>query len=379
MLNGKLCAILAVASVLSAPAMAGPSAGILEPLIVAGNPGDVDGPGTGDSPAQRVDPNIPTSPYSGVVSLNIRYGGQSLICSGALIDATHVLTAGHCIDTNGQGTAIDVSQSFATSGRDVRAVFNATGSGAGAGIITASSVSMHPDYKGFGICPAGFDTFCVNDDVAIIELSQPAPISAQIYAISRDAQAEGTSFTMVGYGTTGSGVAGYTAGSANFRIKRSGTNNYDLYDGNDETYTTDGGGNQFFGNDAAEVWYADFDGNGGPNDKDLFCVEFNVCSGDLGNQSEATLGGGDSGGPSFVKDANGKLYLVANNTFSGRWLAADVGGTFGTYGGGILTSSYLDWIYANSDAENVPEPAMLGLFGLGAIGIVAARRRRKAA
>lgn len=369
MLNGKLCAILAIAGVLSAPAMAGPSAGILEPLIVAGNPGDVDGPGTGDSPAQRVDPNIPTSPYSGVVSLNIRYGGQSFICSGALIDATHVLTAGHCIDTNGQGAAIDVSQSFAASGRDVRAIFNATGTGAGAGIVTASSVSMHPDYKGFGVCPAGVNSFCVNDDVAIIELSQPAPISAQIYAISRDAQAEGTSFTMVGYGTTGNGTTGYTAGSAAFRTKRSGTNTYDLYDADDEQNFTG----------APEVWYADFDGEGGPNDKDLFCVEFGVCSGDLGNQSETTLGGGDSGGPSFIRDANGKLYLVANNTFSGRWLAADVGGTFGTYGGGILTSSYLDWIYANSDAENVPEPAMLGLFGLGAIGVVAARRRRKAA
>lgn len=370
MFNVKFCSVLAIASALVAiPASAGVVGGTVTPLMEAGAPTDVDGPGTADSTVLRIDPNVPTSPYSGVVSLNIRYSGQSFICSGTLIDATHVLTAGHCTDTDGQGHVIDVSQSYATSGRDVRVIFNATAAGAGASVVTASNAVIHPDYAGFGNCPAGVTSFCVNDDISIVTLSQPAPIDAQIYAISRDAQAEGTSFTLVGYGTTGNGWSGYTAGSAAFRTKRSGTNTYDLTDADDEQGFTG----------QAEVWYADFDGtdvNG--NQVDSFCTTpgIGVCSGDLGNRSETNLGAGDSGGPSFIKDANGKLYLVANNTFGGTF-DGQVAGTFGTYSGGILLDSYLNWIYANSDAENVPEPALIGLFGLGALGLAA--RRRKAA
>ncbi len=370
MLNMKFCSALALASALVAvSASASPVTGIVEPLIVAGNPNDVDGPGTGDSPAQRVDPNLPTSPYSGVVSLNIRYGGQSFICSGALIDATHVLTAGHCIDTDGQGHKVDVSQPFATSGNDVRAIFNASNvvGSPGRAIVTASAVVMHPDYAGFGNCPVQVtdpDAFCVNDDVAIVTLSQPAPVDAQVYQIHQPTVNEGEVFTMVGYGTSGNGVAGYTV-SPDFRVKRKGTNTYDLADGNDEQ--------NFFG--AAEVWYADFDGTDANGvDQDAFCTVAGVCSGDLGNQSEGALGGGDSGGPSFIM-VDGHLELVANNTFSGRFSGAQVGGTFGTYMGGILLAPYLDFIYANSDAEYIPEPAMIGLFGLGALGLAARRRK----
>ena len=46
-----------------------------------------------DSPAARIDPNVPTSPFSGVVSINIRYPdpttgvAQSFICSGSMVSA----------------------------------------------------------------------------------------------------------------------------------------------------------------------------------------------------------------------------------------------------------------------------------------------------
>ena len=38
-----------------------------------------------DTPGAHVDPNTPSSKFSGVVSINIRYDGQSFICSGALV------------------------------------------------------------------------------------------------------------------------------------------------------------------------------------------------------------------------------------------------------------------------------------------------------
>ena len=40
---------------------------------------------------------------------------------------------------------------------------------------------MNPDYDGFGNCPyATMTEFCVNDDIAVIHLSQDAPAEADI-------------------------------------------------------------------------------------------------------------------------------------------------------------------------------------------------------
>ena len=83
-----------------------------EPLISSG--------ALPDSPAARVDPNVSSSPFSGVVSINIRYDGQSFICSGALVGKRSVVSAGHCVDTNGNGALVDLHK----PGSDVRVVFN---------------------------------------------------------------------------------------------------------------------------------------------------------------------------------------------------------------------------------------------------------------
>jgi len=103
----------------------------------------------------------------------------------------------------------------------------------GRAVIAANRVVINPGYQGFGNCPVGVPGFCVNDDVAVIQLSAPAPAAAKTYKLYGSAVAEGTVFTMVGYGTSGDGWNGYTV-SPSFRVKRSGKNVYDFTETDDE-------------------------------------------------------------------------------------------------------------------------------------------------
>jgi hypothetical protein len=325
-----------------------------------------------DNPGAHVDPNNAASPFSGVVSINIRYDGKGFICSGALVGTRQVISAGHCVDTDGNGTVINLNPTGSgTALRDVRVIFNSATSGTGTNVIQASAVSMNPDYKGFGHCPAvvaGPNVFCVNDDISVITLSEDAPANAKIYKIAANPVTSGTHIIMAGYGLSGDGITGYS-GTTNFRIKRTGENYIDLFDGDDESGW--GGAN--------EVYYADFDGTDAHGVlQDTHCTYFDVCTPILPNNRESSIGGGDSGGPSFV-EMYGELMLVANNTFSQTWTidgVDQVPGTFGTSFGGILMASYTDYLLAatGGNITVVPEPSNVALFGIAALMLLAARR-----
>jgi hypothetical protein len=350
MLLNKLLSATVVAGTLFATCTAAQASvvnGIVTPVITAG--------ALPDSPDARIDPNTASSAFSGVVSISIQYGNEGYICSGALIGKRQVLSAGHCVDQNGDGKVIDL----ANPDNRVRVVFNSDGPRNA--IINATNVSINPDYQGFNNCPDG-SKGCVNDDISIITLGQDAPDSAKVYKISNVPLTEGTRIIMAGYGTAGDGINGHTV-DPDFFVKRTGQNVVDLFDGDDEQ--------DFTG--AHEVYYADFDGNG----KDAFCDFAGVCTPALGNSVEAGIGGGDSGGPSFV-EMYGELVLVANNTFEGRLFRDDVPGTFGTYFGGIILSSYDDYIKqaTGGAAAFVPEPGSLALLAFGG-ALMGLRRRRK--
>ncbi len=337
------CILMAVLAPAGASVIKGAN---FSPLVSAGAPPD--------TPEAHVDPNLPGSPFSGVVSINIRYDGQSFICSGALVGRRQVVSAGHCVDVNGNGSVIDIT----APGNDVRVVFN---DGVANSVITATGVSMHPNYQGFGNCPPGVTAFCLNDDLSVITLGEDAPASAKIYKVAVNPLQSGTHITVAGYGTSGDGLLGYFIGP-DFRIKRTGENYVDLFDADDELGFTG----------PREVWYGDFDGAG----QDTFCDVFGVCSPQLPNNRESGIGGGDSGGPSFV-NLYGEMMIVATNTFGG-WFDGQVPGTFGTYFGGNVLGSYSGYLVDATDGNItlVPEPAGVAVFGLALLALIGARRHQ---
>jgi hypothetical protein len=333
------------------------AAGAVAPLTIPATP-FISAGAAPDAPGKRVDPNVSTSRFSGVVSLAVQYDNQLFICSGTLVGKRQVVTAGHCLDTNGNGSLIDLNK----PGSSVSVVFNAAESGAGRSVIDATRVSMHADYAGFGKCPAGVNSLCFNDDVAVVTLGQDAPPQAKIYKIATTALQVGSRIVMAGYGWSGDGINGFSVGP-NFRVKRSGENHVDAFNGDDEQ--------NFRGE--REVWFGDFDGGG----RDTSCAWGWSCAPGLANDREAGIGKGDSGGPSFI-EMYGELMLIATNTFGGPPPGV-ADGAFGSVFGGMVLKGYLDYIAeaTGGRAQFVPEPTTLAVFGLGLLALAGVRRRRE--
>jgi len=274
-------------------------------VIVAGDP---KGTPT-DSPAKRVDPNTATSPFAGVGSLQISASSGTYICTGTPIDATHVLTAGHCIDIDDNGVP------------DITGLtFNLNYGGNLTSQITATAWESHPNFSGFG-SPS------VNDDLAVITLGSALPVGVPTYGLATsDMVAGSTHLYMIGYGQSGDGVKGYFVNSS-FTVKRKGENIADAFYGQDDA-----------GQPAAkEVFRFDFDGRR-PN-TNIFG------GGTLGNDRETTLGGGDSGGPSFVLCTGCNPALASSYSLAGvNTFTQGSAPRFGSLGGGINVFPYSAWI-----------------------------------
>lgn len=301
----------------------GATEGIFHPMIVAGDPAGT----PPDSPANRVDANE-NGWFAGVGSLEINNRRGTYVCTGTAIDSQRVLTAAHCVDINNDGRSnakdgilsikfnVNLDTDPGTDQVDLQ--------------VSAASWRIHPDYSGFGR-PS------VNDDLAVVTLASPLPATVPTYALALSDLTVGTELVMVGYGRSGDGINGYATG-ASFTVKRVGGNVVDAFYGQDDRRRTA----------ANEVFRFDFDSPDGTNGP--------LGGPSLGNTVETTLGGGDSGGPSFVLRAGAdptepaSYVLVGVNTFT-----QGNAPFFGSLGGGINVFPYRDWILGGSSSGSASQ------------------------
>lgn len=249
-----------------------------------------------DSAAARVDANIASSPFAGVVAISI----NGATYSGVVIAPQYVLTAGH-VAAAGSAAAMQV-------------ILNA---GAGSWSTTVVKATTYPTFS------------FPYDDLGILQLAEPVPAGVPIYAMYSGALQDGLVLQLAGYGASGNGNVGTMIGAAP-GVKRTGRNTLD-----ELTATLDSSGltSRFF--------VYDFDG---PTGNGV------LGAGTLGNASETMVAAGDSGGPSFVQVGSG-LQLLGINTFAASPVANQaVTYTFGDVGGGIVAADprFAAWLQATT-------------------------------
>jgi secreted trypsin-like serine protease len=247
-----------------------------------------------DSPSNRVDPNFASSAWASVGSVVVKGSPYS----GVLITRRHVLTAAHV-----------------ASGDPAHMEFVLNAGGDASQRIAVKSVHHHPEWK-------GFDPKRPNDDLAIIELAEPASAHIAIHPIAAGTFSAGLEFTAVGYGASGHGDVG-AAIDASATVKRVGGNNADAFV-SDES-----------GSGRIEGYVFDFDGPGVRN----------VLGGEgLGNDVETTFARGDSGSPAFVRTRGGWALFGINTFIFNLPDGPAKQSTFGSGGGGVVVGAYREWI-----------------------------------
>jgi hypothetical protein len=171
--------VLQASSAVAAPFAAGP----LVPYIVGGQ-----------------EASISQFPWQVLVLVVTEEGRTTTVgsCGGSILDATHILTAAHCVDHEGTTTSYPAGDFSVLAGAsDVSRFISSGRIPQGAQERALSSLRTHPYYS---VLPE------IKDDVAVLTLSEPLELSAEAHTASISlvptgaTPAPGTTLTVSGYG-----------------------------------------------------------------------------------------------------------------------------------------------------------------------------------
>ena len=304
--------------------------------------------------------------YSGVVTLLIKNGAAGTsVCTGALLaNRVSILTAGHCV-SHGAGTpgptAIEAFFPAVGAGPDSIIALDPTSTA-----VAISRVRVDPLYTGQTID---------QNDLAVLTLSAPAPVSASGYGLYTG-DPLGKVYNIAGYGAVSS-AGGSVGANVSPGLLRQGENTFDFTFGDPlfHGYFEPGGAGAPGTAADGQVLLADFDdgtsanntscnlaaafGGGGPR----FC--------DVGTgAAEVGTAFGDSGAPEFI---DGEIAAVSS--FGLSFSGAAPNGRFGELDGSAPTEIQRAFILS------VPEPSTWAMMivGFGLLGAGARHTRRTVA
>lgn len=282
-----------------------------------------------DSPEARLDPLGADSAFNFVGALAMFADGKEFRGSAVALSSHWVLTAGHNLDMNADG------QIEAGLRIDLHLPgFDPLG-------YAVTSFHLNPQFTGF-LNPD------ITHDLALLYFEDALPAGLRFPSLKLDLQV-GDHVTLAGFGYSGYGDQGFTT-RASLSDRRIGENVINAY--------------SFFAENGDPLMYD-------------FVFDDPSGSGSLGNDREATIGPGDSGGALLYATAGGYA-LAGINTYGDSEEGRE--GFFGALGGGVLLTPYLDWIQTTTGLALVPEPASFALLlgGLSGVAVLFRRRRRRA-
>lgn len=166
---------------------------------------------------------------------------------------------------------------------------------AGSQVVMAGDITLEPTY----------DAVQSNGDLAIVWLSNRAPVAAERYSLYRQSDEVGQSFSMVGYGLAGTGAYGQVTNYSGTPLRLKANN---LFDADAAALKAALRPVMAWTPTAGSQLLADFDN--GTATQDALGRLINRFDTGLG-QNEGLVAPGDSGGPAFI---NGQVAGIASYT-----------------------------------------------------------------